>query len=162
MWPKAFSQLIELAPHISRLLPMADRFFQTKTAGDDGTRKVVEALALDMHGNLGQVTAAQTTLRRQMEDLSGKVGVVDAALLAQINGMGTEIGRLGATLATLDSKFDTVVTETRGARLAAESIEARLRALESRHSRVIVFFVVAFLLLAVIVVLQAMLFFHGR
>ena len=38
MWPKALAQLIELAPHIARLLPTADRFLQSKVAGDEATR----------------------------------------------------------------------------------------------------------------------------
>ena len=41
MWPKALAQLIELAPHAARLLPMADKFFQSKTAGEEANRKAM-------------------------------------------------------------------------------------------------------------------------
>ncbi len=30
MWPKVIAQLFELLPHVSRLVPMADRFFSSK------------------------------------------------------------------------------------------------------------------------------------
>ena len=60
MWPKAFAQLVELAPHISRLLPMADRFFQSKTAAEDSQRKAIDSLGEDLRAELREFTAAQT------------------------------------------------------------------------------------------------------
>ncbi len=44
MWPKAFSQLVELAPHITRLLPLADRYFKDKSSSDEATRKTLEEM----------------------------------------------------------------------------------------------------------------------
>ena len=50
MWPKALLQLLELVPHFSRLLPMADKFLQSKATLDDATLKTIG----DLRGELGQ------------------------------------------------------------------------------------------------------------
>ena len=68
MWPKALAQLIELAPHITRLLPMADRFFQAKTADADASRSAMQQMAEGLRGDLGQVTASHAGLYRQLND----------------------------------------------------------------------------------------------
>ena len=34
MWPKLLMQLFELLPHISRLVPMADKYFSQKAAAE--------------------------------------------------------------------------------------------------------------------------------
>jgi hypothetical protein len=69
MWPKVMAQLLELLPHATRLLPMADRFFQAKSQGDEATLKAIEGLRADV----GQTTAAHAGLYRQMNELGEKV-----------------------------------------------------------------------------------------
>jgi hypothetical protein len=78
MWPKAISQLIELAPHITRLLPMADRFFQSKSAEQDASRSAMEQMADGLRGDLGQVTASHAGLYRQLNDQSEKLSALSA------------------------------------------------------------------------------------
>ena len=73
MWPKAFAQFVELAPHISRLLPMADRFFQSKSTAEDGNRQAIEALGLRLQGEVDRVVQAQAEVGRQMDALSERV-----------------------------------------------------------------------------------------
>jgi len=68
MWPKALAQLIELAPHIARLLPTADRFLQSKVANDDATRAALGKLGEDMRTDLGRVTAAHDGIYRQLNE----------------------------------------------------------------------------------------------
>jgi len=70
MWPKI---LIELLPHVSRLLPMADKFFTSKAANDAANDAALTAIAENVHGDLGQVTAAQAGLYRQLQELSAQV-----------------------------------------------------------------------------------------
>jgi hypothetical protein len=82
MWPKAISQLIELLPHAARLLPVADKFFQSKTVADDGSRQAFDALAQGIRGDLGQVTAAHATLSRQLAEQENKLALVSANALA--------------------------------------------------------------------------------
>lgn len=80
MWPKALSQLIELAPHITRLLPMADRFFDSKTADADASRTAMQQMAEGLRGDLGQVTAAHAGLYRQLNDQSEQLSAIASDL----------------------------------------------------------------------------------
>jgi len=75
MWPK---MLFELVPHIARLVPVADKFFQSKTAGEEANRKAMEAMADGLRGDLGQVTAAHAGLYRQLNDHSEKLVEISA------------------------------------------------------------------------------------
>jgi hypothetical protein len=78
MWPKAFSSLIELAPHITRLVPLADRFFQSKSADADASRSAMEQMAAGLRGDLGQVTASHAGLYRQLNDQSEMLSTIAA------------------------------------------------------------------------------------
>ena len=73
MWPKAISQLIELLPHVSRLLPMADRFLNAKTADAEASRSAMQQMAEGLRGDLGQVTASHAGLYRQLNEQSEKI-----------------------------------------------------------------------------------------
>lgn len=66
MWPKALAQLIELAPHITRLVPAADRFLNTKTASEEASRNAMQQMAEGLRGDLGQVTAAHAGLYQRL------------------------------------------------------------------------------------------------
>jgi septal ring factor EnvC (AmiA/AmiB activator) len=80
MWPKALAQLIELAPHIARLLPMADRFFTSKTADADASRTAMQQMAEGLRGDLGQVTASHAGLYRQLNDHGLQLSELGAGL----------------------------------------------------------------------------------
>ena len=158
MWPKAFAQLIELAPHVSRLLPMADRFFQSKAANDEATRKAteaVEAAAEDLRSDFGKVTAAHAELGKQILDLNGSLKTVST-------GVAEQVGTLNTSVAALTSRLDTTAADIRGARLAAESVEARLTKIEKRQGRIFSFFTILFVMLAAVLILLAMLFARGH
>lgn len=68
MWPKAFAQLIELAPHIARLLPTADRYLQSKVASDDATRAVLAKMGDDVRSDINRVTASHQGIYRQLNE----------------------------------------------------------------------------------------------
>jgi len=68
MWPKALAQLIELAPHIARLVPTADRFLQQKTAGDEATRAAVAKIGEDVRADVSRVTASHEGIYRQLNE----------------------------------------------------------------------------------------------
>ena len=76
MWPKVIAQLFELLPHISRLVPMADRYFSTKTASEKATEAAMAAMADGVRGDLGQVTKAHAGLYRQLQDQSAQIAEV--------------------------------------------------------------------------------------
>jgi hypothetical protein len=68
MWPKLLAQLFELLPHVSRLIPMADRFFASRAATDRATEAAMVAMAEGVRGDLGQVTKAHAGLYRQLQE----------------------------------------------------------------------------------------------
>jgi septal ring factor EnvC (AmiA/AmiB activator) len=109
MWPKALSQLIELAPHITRLLPVADRFLQSKSADAEASRSAMQQMAEGLRGDLGQVTASHAGLYRQLNDQSEKLSNISAdvhavrlstdSLEARITLLEQRLSKLGLVLA---------------------------------------------------------------
>ncbi|MBB5318978.1 hypothetical protein [Tunturibacter empetritectus] len=73
MWPKVFLQLVELLPHISRLVPMADKFLTSKAAAEKANEAAMLAVAEGVRGDLGQVTKAHMGLYRQLQDQSAQI-----------------------------------------------------------------------------------------
>jgi hypothetical protein len=76
MWPKLFVQLFELLPHVTRLVPIADRYFSSKTANEKANEAALAAMAEGVRGDLGQVTKAHAGLYRQLQELGAKVDEV--------------------------------------------------------------------------------------
>jgi chromosome segregation ATPase len=76
MWPKLLAQLFELLPHISRLVPMADRYLSSKAAAEKANEAALAAMAEGVRGDLGQVTKAHAGLYRQLQELSAQVAEV--------------------------------------------------------------------------------------
>jgi hypothetical protein len=76
MWPKLLAQLFELLPHVSRLVPMADRYFSSKAAAEKAHEAALAAMAEGVRGDLGQVTKAHVGLYRQLQELSAQVAEV--------------------------------------------------------------------------------------
>lgn len=76
MWPKLIAQLFELLPHITRLVPMADRYFSSRTASEKATEAAMAAMAEGVRGDLGQVTKAHAGLYRQLQDQSAQIAQV--------------------------------------------------------------------------------------
>ncbi len=91
MWPKA---LLELAPHLVRLVPAANNFFQNKSAGDEANRKALEDIAEGLRGDLGQVTASHAGLYRQLNEQSEKLALMAADVAASRASMESIEGRL--------------------------------------------------------------------
>lgn len=73
MWPKALAQLIELAPHIARLLPTADRYLQSKAAGDDATRTTLAGIGEDIRADIKRVTASHEGIYRQLNEQGERI-----------------------------------------------------------------------------------------
>lgn len=129
MWPKALAQLIELAPHLARLLPIADRFFQSKTADAEASRSAMEQMAAGLRGDLGQVTAAHAGLYSQLTEQRD-------------------------ILNDHTAKLEMLSAEVSAARLSAEANATRLAVLEAR-CRVLI--VMASVTLAALVAVIALL-----
>ena len=76
MWPKVIAQLFELLPHITRLVPVADKYLSSKTASEKATEAAMVAMAEGVRGDLGQVTKAHAGLYRQLQDQSAQIAQV--------------------------------------------------------------------------------------
>jgi chromosome segregation ATPase len=76
MWPKVIAQLFELLPHITRLVPMADRYLSSKTASEKANEAAMAAMAEGVRGDLGQVTKAHAGLYRQLQEQSAQIAEV--------------------------------------------------------------------------------------
>ena len=103
MWPKAISSLIELAPHITRLVPLADRFFQSKSADADASRTAMEQIAAGLRGDLGQVTASHAGLYRQLNDQS-----------AQLSDLAVSQRAIHSSIASLEGRLTQLEAKTTG------------------------------------------------
>jgi methyl-accepting chemotaxis protein len=68
MWPKVLMQLFELLPHVSRLIPLADRYLASRSTSDATSQAALAALAENVQGDLGQVAKAHDSLFRRMQE----------------------------------------------------------------------------------------------
>lgn len=92
MWPKI---LIELIPHISRLVPMADKFFASRGATDEATQQSIAALRSD----LAQTATTHAAIYRQLNDQSNVIAEAAAdarATRALMEAMDARIATLEA------------------------------------------------------------------
>ena len=80
MWPKLIAQLFELLPHITRIVPMADKYFSSRTASEKATEAAMAAMAEGVRGDLGQVTKAHAGLYRQLQDQSAQIATLSEDL----------------------------------------------------------------------------------
>lgn len=92
MWPKLLAQLFELLPHITRLVPMADKYFSSRTASEKATEAAMAAMAEGVRGDLGQVTKAHAGLYQKLQEQSAQIGEVSA----DVKRMGAALERVTA------------------------------------------------------------------
>ena len=73
MWPKILMQylpqLVELLPHVSRVVPMADKYMAQRGAND----VKLDALAEGIRGDLGKVAKAHIILAEQLDVFAADV-----------------------------------------------------------------------------------------
>jgi hypothetical protein len=100
MWPKLIAQLFELLPHITRIVPMADKYFSSRTASEKATEAAMAAMAEGVRGDLGQVTKAHAGLYRQLQDQSAQIAQVAEEVKLARAAMERDDNRM----ATLESK----------------------------------------------------------
>jgi hypothetical protein len=99
-----------LMPHITRLVPMADKYFSTKTNSEKATEAAMTAMAEGVRGDLGQVTKAHAGLYQKLQEQSAQLVEVSAevkrvataaervtALESQVTALGRWV-KLGVSL----------------------------------------------------------------
>jgi hypothetical protein len=119
MWPKALAQLLELAPHVTRLVPVADKYLQSKAESRDASRRVMEQMADGLRGDLGSIAEG---MRGDLAQIAG----AQAGIYHQLNQQGETLARIAADM--------------RATRLASDEIETRMTRIETRVSRLWVTF----------------------
>jgi septal ring factor EnvC (AmiA/AmiB activator) len=73
MWPKVLMQLFELLPHVTRLVPIADKYLSAKAATENANEAAFTAMAEGVRGDLGQVTAAHAGLYRKLQEQGNQI-----------------------------------------------------------------------------------------
>jgi hypothetical protein len=94
MWPKVFAQLMEVLPHISRLIPMADMFFASKTASEKVNETAIAGMAESVRVDLGKVTAAHEGLYRQLQDQGQQIAAAATDLQRARTAIETHADRI--------------------------------------------------------------------
>jgi exonuclease VII large subunit len=130
MWPKAIAQLLELAPHVTRLVPVADRYLQSKAEARESHRRALQDLNDSLRGDLSQIAAAHAGLYRQLHE------------------------QIKAQTETLTL----IAADIHRTRLATEDMEPRLNRIENRVSRLWITFFVVTVLAAIAAVASIMIF----
>jgi len=82
MWPKALAQLLELAPHVTRLVPVADRYLQSRAQVRDTQQRALEQIADGLRGDLTQLAAAQAGIYHQLNQQSETLAKIAADMRA--------------------------------------------------------------------------------
>ncbi|HWB33549.1 MAG TPA: hypothetical protein VG714_10265 [Acidobacteriaceae bacterium] len=65
MWPK---MLLELLPHLTRLVPLADRYLTSRSVDDQAHAAAVAALGEEMRSGLGRVDEIHAGLQQALKE----------------------------------------------------------------------------------------------
>ncbi len=140
MWP-ALLQLIELAPHVTRLVPMADRYLQSRTEGRNTERRAVEHAVDGLRGELA------LTAERMHEDLT-RLTAAQAGIYHQLNQQSEMLSSIAADMRTT--------------RLMADELDTRLTRIELRMQRLWMTLLAGLLLIFVAGVILVFAMLHAR
>jgi chromosome segregation ATPase len=104
MWPKALMQLLELAPHVTRLVPMADRYFQSRGEVRDTQRQALDQVTEGLRSDLKDLAAAQAGVSHQLNQQSETL----AGLAADMRAMRIMSDELDARLTRIETRMSTL------------------------------------------------------
>lgn len=106
MWPK---MLFELLPHFARLMPMADKYFSTRSASEKAQEAALAALALEIRAELGRGTEAQAGLAQQVQEQSVQIGdlALDVAhTRISVDGVESKLDKMEQTMDARIAKLE--------------------------------------------------------
>jgi chromosome segregation ATPase len=101
MWPKVLMQLVELLPHVTRLVPVADRYFASKQAGEKANQAALVAMAEGVQADLGQVTKAHAALYRKLLEQEAQL----AEMRDEVRQAKTAVEQQGHRVEALEAKL---------------------------------------------------------
>ena len=105
MWPKILMQLVELLPHVSRLAPMADRYFDSKATNERANEAALAAMAEGVQADLGQVAQAHLGLYRQLQEQSAQIATVGD----DVRSVHSALEQSERRVAALEQKIATIL-----------------------------------------------------
>ncbi len=73
MWPQL---LLDLLPHFSRLMPMANKYLAGKSESDKAQEAALAALGADVRKQMGRLTEAQAGVARQLQQQSAQIAEI--------------------------------------------------------------------------------------
>jgi chromosome segregation ATPase len=80
--------LFELLPHFARLLPMADKYLNSRSASEKAQEAALAALGAQVRGDLGQMGEVHAGLQRQLQEQSAQLA--ETAVEVTRTRMGVE------------------------------------------------------------------------
>jgi ElaB/YqjD/DUF883 family membrane-anchored ribosome-binding protein len=101
MWPKVLMQLVELLPHVTRLVPVADRYFASKQAGEKANQAALVAMAEGVQADLGQVAKAHAGLYRKLLEQEAQL----AEMRDEVRQAKTAVEQQGHRVEALEAKL---------------------------------------------------------
>jgi len=105
MWPRLLAQLLELLPHVSRLVPLADRYFATRSAREQAQQQAQEAtlaaLAETLQHDLANLSRSQTSFGTQLESQAAQL----AHISVQVDHDRVELATYASQLETITQQF---------------------------------------------------------
>ena len=139
MWP-VLVQLLKLAPHVTRLAPVADRYLQSKADNGKSQRRALDEMGERLRGDLGQLA----------EGLHGDLTQLAAAQV----GIEQRMTQQSEALAS-------IAEDVRAMRLSSDELEGRLTRIETGMQRLWMTLLVA-LIVFVIFGVGVIVALHGR
>ncbi len=82
MWPT----LLELLPHFTRLIPMADKYLSSRSASERAQEAALASLAGDVRLDLGQVAEVHAGVQRALEEQAAQISEI------AVEGTRTRLG----------------------------------------------------------------------
>ena len=141
MWP-VLVQLLKLAPHVTRLAPVADRYLQSKADNGKSQRRALDEMGERLRGELA------LTAERTNEDLT-RVTTAQAGIVQQLTKQNATLEGISADL--------------HAARLASGALDERMVQMEARIQRLWVMVLAGMIALAMLAAVTiAMLLHMGR
>ena len=95
--------LLELLPHFTRLLPVADKYFSSRSASDKAHEAALAGLAAEVRAGLSKTAESQVGVVTQLQEQSAKlaeVGVDASRARMAVEGMEDRIAQLEKTIGT--------------------------------------------------------------
>jgi phage shock protein A len=115
MWPK---MLLELLPHFARLMPVADKYLNSRSASDKAQEAALAALAEEVRGSLDTFTEAHAGLWQQAQQQSTQVG----ELAVEVTRARLGVESVEARVARLEKKIASMIRLLAGAAHSASVV----------------------------------------